>query len=90
MNLRPINIGRDYGSTLEMLGGVSVSDAMVINPPDSLEERPAGEPRGDKRSRSADRITGIAGNRNLAVRRKRRRSAAKPSGEKGERALKRA
>jgi multidrug efflux system membrane fusion protein len=38
VQLRPINIGRDYGATLEILGGVSPSDRIVINPPDSLEE----------------------------------------------------
>ncbi len=38
VQLRPINIGRDYGATLEILGGVSPGDRIVINPPDSLEE----------------------------------------------------
>jgi membrane fusion protein, multidrug efflux system len=38
IQLRPINIGKDYGATLEILGGVSASDRIVINPPDSLEE----------------------------------------------------
>ena len=38
VELRPINIGRDYGATLEILDGVSASDRIVINPPDSLEE----------------------------------------------------
>jgi multidrug efflux system membrane fusion protein len=38
VQLRPINIGRDYGATLEILGGVTTSDQVVINPPDSLEE----------------------------------------------------
>ena len=38
IQLRPINIGKDYGATLEVLGGVSVGDQVVINPPDSLEE----------------------------------------------------
>jgi multidrug efflux system membrane fusion protein len=38
VQLRPINIGRDYGTTLEILGGVSPSDQVVINPSDSLEE----------------------------------------------------
>ena len=37
VKLRPINIGRDYGATLEVLGGVSPTDKIVINPPDSLE-----------------------------------------------------
>ena len=38
IQLRPINIGRDYGTTLEVLGGVAPSDQIVVNPPDSLEE----------------------------------------------------
>lgn len=38
VELRPINIGRDYGTTLEILGGVSPTDQIVINPADSLEE----------------------------------------------------
>jgi RND family efflux transporter MFP subunit len=38
VQLRPISIGRDYGSTLEILGGVSSTDRVVVNPPDSLEE----------------------------------------------------
>jgi len=36
--LRPVNIGRDYGTTLEILGGLSVTDEIVVNPSDSLEE----------------------------------------------------
>jgi multidrug efflux system membrane fusion protein len=38
VQLRPINIGRDYGATLEILGGVSPSEQVVVNPSDSLEE----------------------------------------------------
>lgn len=38
VQLKPINIGKDYGATLEVLGGVSVQDQVVINPPDSLED----------------------------------------------------
>jgi multidrug efflux system membrane fusion protein len=38
VQLRPINIGRDYGTTLEVLGGVSPTDQVVINPADSLED----------------------------------------------------
>ncbi|HZD31502.1 MAG TPA: efflux RND transporter periplasmic adaptor subunit [Candidatus Angelobacter sp.] len=37
VQLRPITIGRDYGATLEILGGVTVADRIVINPADSLE-----------------------------------------------------
>ncbi|MFZ0419337.1 MAG: efflux RND transporter periplasmic adaptor subunit [Candidatus Sulfotelmatobacter sp.] len=38
IQLRPINIGRDYGTTLEILGGVDPSEKIVVNPSDSLEE----------------------------------------------------
>jgi membrane fusion protein, multidrug efflux system len=38
VQLRPINIGRDYGTSLEILGGVSPRDQVVINPADSLED----------------------------------------------------
>ena len=38
VQLRPITIGRDYGTTLAILGGVEVGDRVVINPVDSLEQ----------------------------------------------------
>jgi len=38
IHLRAITIGKDYGTTLEILAGVTVGDQVVINPPDSLEE----------------------------------------------------
>jgi len=38
VHLRPITIGRDYGTNLEILGGVSVEDRIIINPSDSLED----------------------------------------------------
>jgi len=38
VQLRPITIGRDYGTTLEILGGVGLEDRIIINPSDSLEE----------------------------------------------------
>lgn len=37
VELRPITIGRDYGTTLEILGGVSLEDRVIINPADALE-----------------------------------------------------
>lgn len=52
IQLRPINIGRDYGTSLEILGGVSPQDRIVINPPDSLEQgqevRIAGSQSGEQ------------------------------------------
>ena len=38
VHLRPISIGRDFGATLEILGGLDISDQIIINPSDSLEE----------------------------------------------------
>lgn len=37
VELRHISIGRDYGSTLEVLGGVGVNDRVIVNPSDSIE-----------------------------------------------------
>jgi len=38
VELRAISIGKDYGTTLEVLAGVSTQDQIVINPADSLED----------------------------------------------------
>jgi membrane fusion protein, multidrug efflux system len=38
VQLRAIDIGRDYGTTLEILGGLTPSDRIVVNPADSLED----------------------------------------------------
>jgi RND family efflux transporter MFP subunit len=38
VRLLPITIGRDFGATLEILGGVDPGDQIIINPSDSLEE----------------------------------------------------
>jgi RND family efflux transporter MFP subunit len=54
VQLRPLNIGRDYGTTLEVLGGLAVTDQIIINPSDSLEDGqqvniaqpPPGQPQG--------------------------------------------
>lgn len=37
VELRPISIGRDYGATLEILGGVTTGDQIIVNPSDSIE-----------------------------------------------------
>jgi RND family efflux transporter MFP subunit len=54
VHLHPISIGRDFGATLEILGGLEVSDRIIINPSDSLEEgqkvHVAAPNAGDKRS----------------------------------------
>ena len=51
IELRSLNIGKDYGTALEVLGGLSVNDQIVVNPPDSLEQgqqvnlaQPAAQP----------------------------------------------
>ena len=41
IELRRLIIGRDFGSSVEVLQGIEPSDAVVLNPPDSLE---TGEP----------------------------------------------
>ncbi len=54
IQLHPINIGKDYGTSLEILAGVALADQVVINPPDSLEQgqqvnvtaAPPGEDQG--------------------------------------------
>jgi hypothetical protein len=40
IRLQKLTIGRDFGNSVEVLAGLSQEDAVVINPPDSLE---AGE-----------------------------------------------
>jgi multidrug efflux pump subunit AcrA (membrane-fusion protein) len=34
--LVPITIGRDYGSTVEVISGLKSSDQVIVNPSDSL------------------------------------------------------
>ncbi len=54
VQLRPIVIGRDFGTSLEILQGVARSDRVVQNPPDSLEDgqvvRVAAAPSTGKQS----------------------------------------
>lgn len=38
VHLRPINLGRNYGETVEVLDGISGTDRLVLNPSDSLAE----------------------------------------------------
>jgi RND family efflux transporter MFP subunit len=37
-HLKPLTIGRDYGTSLEVLQGLNADDWIVLNPADSLEE----------------------------------------------------
>jgi multidrug efflux pump subunit AcrA (membrane-fusion protein) len=36
VQLTPVKIGRDYGSTVEVISGLQASDAVVLDPADSL------------------------------------------------------
>jgi membrane fusion protein, multidrug efflux system len=38
VHLRPVTVGEDYGTTLQIIQGVSANDRLVLNPPDSLED----------------------------------------------------
>ncbi len=38
VHLKPVTIGQDYGTDVEILGGLEPNDAIVLNPNDSLEE----------------------------------------------------
>src|ERR1700682_887523 len=38
LNLKKILIGRDFGSSVEVLDGITQEDNVVINPPDALEQ----------------------------------------------------
>jgi RND family efflux transporter MFP subunit len=37
IELKRLSIGRDFGSSVEILDGIDATDAVVLNPPDSLE-----------------------------------------------------
>ena len=43
VRLRPIVIGRDFGTTVEILAGITPEDALILSPSDSLEEGQAVE-----------------------------------------------
>jgi RND family efflux transporter MFP subunit len=38
VHLQPITLGRDFGSTVEVVGGLQDNDRIVISPPDSMYE----------------------------------------------------
>jgi RND family efflux transporter MFP subunit len=38
VSLRPVRVGRNYGEAIEVLDGVTESDRLVLNPPDSLND----------------------------------------------------
>jgi multidrug efflux pump subunit AcrA (membrane-fusion protein) len=37
VNLVPVTIGHDYGSSVEILSGLAPDDAIIVDPSDSLE-----------------------------------------------------
>ena len=38
VHLKPVTIGRDFGTEIEILGGLDGNEAIILNPSDSLEE----------------------------------------------------
>lgn len=38
VRLVPVTLGRDFGTTVEVLEGLAAGDAVVVNPPESLED----------------------------------------------------
>ncbi len=38
MQLKTVALGRDFGTTVEILSGLSPADAVVVSPSDSLED----------------------------------------------------
>ncbi|MDB5987830.1 MAG: efflux transporter periplasmic adaptor subunit [Nevskia sp.] len=36
--LKPITVGRDFGTSLEVTGGLSAGESVIVNPPDSLAQ----------------------------------------------------
>jgi hypothetical protein len=38
VHLRAVTIGRDYGTSVEVVSGLSASDWIVLNPADSLDD----------------------------------------------------
>jgi multidrug efflux pump subunit AcrA (membrane-fusion protein) len=36
--LRSIKLGRDFGATVEVLGGLNATDRVILNPPDSIAD----------------------------------------------------
>lgn len=45
VHLQAISIGRDFGTTVEVLQGLSVTDWLVLNPSDSLADKQAVHPQ---------------------------------------------
>jgi RND family efflux transporter MFP subunit len=59
--LKTIELGRDYGTEVEVVAGLDGNDAVVLNPPDALVEGQAvqiAEPKADKPDAKADKSGG--------------------------------
>lgn len=52
VSLVPVTLGRDFGSTVEVVSGLTGTEAIVVNPPDSLAQgqRVSVAPESQKRS----------------------------------------
>jgi membrane fusion protein, multidrug efflux system len=37
VHIKPVKVGEDYGTTLQIAQGVAATDRLVLNPPDSIE-----------------------------------------------------
>lgn len=53
VHLQPVNIGRDYGVSVEILAGLKPTDSVVLNPSDSLEEGQQVSVKQDATSQAA-------------------------------------
>jgi multidrug efflux pump subunit AcrA (membrane-fusion protein) len=36
--LKPVEVGRDYGSDVEIVSGLNANDNVILSPPDSLSD----------------------------------------------------
>jgi RND family efflux transporter MFP subunit len=64
--LKPITVGRDYGTEIEVVSGLTGREAIIINPPDSIvsgeQVRVVGQPAGAPQpGRPASENQGVAG-----------------------------
>lgn len=62
--LRKIKVGRDFGSEIEVVDGITPDDTVVINPPDSLSEGQAvhvAEPKKDDKGSGDGKAGGSDG-----------------------------
>ena len=50
--LRNVTVGRDFGTSLEILSGLQLNDLVILNPPDSLSDGAAVSPQQAAETRS--------------------------------------